>query len=98
MHKPFSTRLLIAIIAALSVGASLPTQAEKISVGRQAAAADGLERPRTGLSMQNVESRFGSPIAMRGPVGDPPITIWDYPQYTVYFEYNHVIHTVIKPR
>jgi hypothetical protein len=34
---------------------------------------------------------------MSGPVGDPPITVWYYPAFNVYFEYNKVLHSV-EPR
>ena len=29
------------------------------------------------------------------PVGQPPITRWDYPEYRLYFEYDHVLHAVV---
>jgi hypothetical protein len=28
------------------------------------------------------------------PVGQPPITRWDYREFSVYFEYDHVINSV----
>jgi hypothetical protein len=33
---------------------------------------------------------------MAGPVGEPPITRWDYDKFVVVFEYNRVIHSVTK--
>ncbi len=56
----------------------------------------GLLRPRSGETMSGVESRFGKPQAVKGPVGDPPITRWDYPQFSVFFEHDRVIHSVVK--
>ena len=55
----------------------------------------GLPRPQRGEKMPGVESRFGKPQAVRGPVGDPPITRWDYPRSSVFFEYDTVLDTVI---
>jgi hypothetical protein len=55
----------------------------------------GMLRPHNGQSMATVEAQFGKPQASRGPVGDPPITSWDYPDYTVYFEHNLVITSVV---
>jgi len=55
----------------------------------------GLLRPRHGQSMSTVETRFGPPEAVNGPVGDPPISRWDYPGYSVYFEYDRVLDTVV---
>ncbi len=56
----------------------------------------GLLRPRGGETMSRVEDRFGKPLAIKGPVGDPPITRWDYPSFSVFFEYDRVIHSVVK--
>lgn len=53
---------------------------------------DGL--PSRGMSMQQVEKRHGAPVSRRTPVGDPPITRWEYDEFIVYFEYRHVIHSV----
>ena len=49
-----------------------------------------------GLSMQSVRAKWGEPRAKRGAIGDPPISRWDYPNYGVYFEYDHVVHAVQK--
>ena len=46
--------------------------------------------------MTSVEQRFSSPQARKEPVGSP-ITVWEYAEFSVYFEYNHVLHTVLKP-
>ncbi len=57
----------------------------------------GLLRPKGGETMSQVETRFGKPKAIKGPVGDPPITRWDYPKFSVFFEYDRVIHSVVDP-
>lgn len=57
----------------------------------------GLQRPRRGEHMASVESRFGQPVAVNGPVGEPPISRWDYPEYSVFFEYDTVIDCVVPP-
>jgi len=54
-----------------------------------------VQRPASGLSKAKVEKRFGAPESMKGPVGEPPISIWKYNGFTVYFEYDKVIHTVL---
>jgi len=48
------------------------------------------------MDMANVEHIFGTPDEKQAPVGKPPITRWVYPGYVVYFEYNKVLHTVLK--
>jgi hypothetical protein len=52
--------------------------------------------PLRGMNMANVEHIFGTPVLKYDAVGKPPITRWDYPDYVVYFEYNMVLHTVMK--
>lgn len=62
----------------------------------------GPSMPIRGMSMENVEHIFGAPQEKLPAVPDPgnklhpPITRWVYPNYVVYFEYNVVIHTVLK--
>lgn len=51
--------------------------------------------PGNGLSMSAVERRYGQPNARYAPVGDPPITRWDYDDYSVFFEYELVIESVV---
>ena len=50
--------------------------------------------PQRGTSMDTVEARLGAPEKRFAAVGDPPITRWVYPQFTVYFEHERVLHSV----
>ena len=51
--------------------------------------------PSRGMTMRAVEERFGAPEARSPAVGQPPITRWDYPGYSVFFEHDRVLHTVV---
>lgn len=53
-----------------------------------------VERPVRGLSMGAVEARFGAPQQRHAAVGQPPITRWDYPGFSVFFENQTVLHSV----
>ncbi len=53
-------------------------------------------RPARGMSMSGVEERYGPPVDKFAPVGDPPITRWEYQTFIVYFENQTVIHAVDK--
>ncbi len=53
--------------------------------------------PANGLSMAEVERRFGEPADRSSAVGDPPITRWTYEDYSVYFEHDLVIESVLHP-
>ncbi len=52
------------------------------------------QRPARGLTMDRVLDVWGKPQTQHAPVGDPPITRWDYPDFSVFFEYSRVIHSV----
>ena len=54
------------------------------------------DSPARGMKQTAVESRWGQPISKRGPVGSPPIVSWEYQTFVVYFEYDHVVHSVAK--
>ena len=58
-------------------------------------------RPKPGMSMTAVESSYGAPAQRHQAVGggnaqQPPITRWDYPAFSVYFEHDKVVHAVAK--
>lgn len=50
--------------------------------------------PRAGMSMQHVESTFGAPAEKLLSRGKPPITVWRYALFNVYFENQQVVHSV----
>lgn len=50
--------------------------------------------PDRGTSMEGVRARLGDPRRRVDPVGEPPITRWVYKRFTVYFEYDRVLHAV----
>lgn len=51
--------------------------------------------PGRGMTMEQVRERFGDPRQTEPAVGDPPITRWEYGDFTVYFEHNLVLHSVV---
>ena len=51
--------------------------------------------PERGMSKYQVEQAYGAPQSIEGPIGSPPIYRWDYPGYSVYFEQNYVLHSVV---
>jgi hypothetical protein len=57
---------------------------------------DDSSRPTRGMTQARVESTFGAPQKTDAPVGDPPISRWHYEKFIVYFEYDRVIHAVLK--
>lgn len=55
-----------------------------------------VSRPDRGATMVQVESRYGRPASKVNAVGIPAITRWKYSDFTIYFENDRVIHTVIN--
>lgn len=52
--------------------------------------------PVRGATMKSVEGQFGAPETRHAAVGNPPITRWDYAAFSVFFEHDHVIHSVTR--
>jgi hypothetical protein len=78
----------------LALGA-MPLMAETLVVDDQVQVRPvARELPKRGTSMSAVEAQFGAPKVRHEAVGKPPITRWDYEGFSVYFEYQHVVHAV----
>ena len=74
------------------------SHADVLSIAEQdniSNSASGVLRPVNGLSMQQVEQRFGQAENESAAVGQPPITVWSYSDFKVYFEEQTVIHSVV---
>lgn len=61
----------------------------------------GMNLPSRGMSMAQVERNYGAPLRRLDPRGGdtrkhPQINRWDYAKFIVYFEHNHVIHSVLN--
>lgn len=75
--------------------AAAPLSAETLLVDDQVLLKPAtVELPVRGSSMKVVEARFGAPLQRHAAVGKPPITRWDYQGFSVYFEFDHVVHAV----
>ncbi len=81
------------------VALTLPAQADVLLVDSIAATpantAAGVPRPGRGISMAQVRAAYGEPQRVLDAVGEPPISRWVYPSYTVYFEHDKVIDSVV---
>ncbi len=91
------------ILAALLCGCALISAAvaETIVVNDEVQVRDSqLDRPKRGLTMEQVEKQFGAPTTRHPTVGgssqqQPPITRWDYGGFSVFFERDRVIESVV---
>ena len=50
--------------------------------------------PARGTSESAVLEKYGEPEMRHEPVGDPPVAVWEYPEFLVYFERKLVITSV----
>jgi hypothetical protein len=87
-----ANRVILALVASLLAVSVAQADTLVIEAVKQAA---GVERPVRGQSMAAVESLYGAPQQVKGPVGQPPITQWVYPGFTVSFEGQTVVHAVV---
>ncbi|HEU4779127.1 MAG TPA: hypothetical protein VFS58_04515 [Steroidobacteraceae bacterium] len=83
-------------VVALALGATVPVFAETLAIdGQVAIKPSGVETPQRGSTMSAVEQKFGAPANKAGPVGNPAITKWFYPNFVVVFENDKVLHAVV---
>ena len=87
------TKLRLIAVLALILGSA--AQADTLQMRGMSADGDGV-RPTRGMSEASVEAKFGSPKSKQAAVGEPPISRWEYDGFIVYFEYDKVIHAVVK--
>lgn len=86
--------LLITLTFALAgLAVAAPANADTLDVSGSALVDSA--KPQRGMTMDRVEAKWGQPAARMPAVGEPPITRWEYNGFTVYFEHDRVIHTVV---
>ncbi|MGR8949524.1 MAG: phosphodiesterase [Gammaproteobacteria bacterium] len=97
-HRFLSDLCLLPLATVIGVLLASPSEAEviHIPVGQQAPENRDLPRPTRGMSQDKVLAEFGEPLSLTSPVGDPPISKWEYADFTVYFESATVIHSVLR--
>lgn len=87
------------LLGSLLLSASAISQAEVISITDPRYdvpnSAEGVLRPKQGMTMARVKQKFGQPEQQVSAVGEPPITRWLYKDFNVFFEHNLVIYSVV---
>ena len=104
MNRLSRTLLQIAIPFAL-LGAASTASAQQVEAVGDTLLVERVQEepgnlPRNGMSMAQVEARFGAPSDRLDPRGGqkrqwPTINRWTYPAFTVYFERSKVIDVVM---
>jgi len=87
------TRIVLALVLAFTIQ-SVAADVLLIEEVRQS---ERMQLPVNGQSKADTEKKFGTPVNKHPAVGDPPISRWEYDSYSVYFEYDLVLFTVLHP-
>ena len=92
------SKLMKPILPALALGLFMMASAQNLDMGAagQSSRFEDPGKPKRGMTQAAVEASYGAPQSVREPVGDPPITRWEYSGFVVFFEYDKVIHAVSK--
>ena len=87
---------LLCLTGAAGLIHSAPVHAELVvDEGKVAVMPTNTPQPARGALMKTVEKQFGAPANRHPTVGKPPITRWDYPSFSVFFEGDRVIDSVV---
>lgn len=85
------------VSAVLASGLAGIATADMVAVDNGIAVKESdVNTPSRGMTMSQVASKFGEPVTKVPAVGKPPISRWEYPGFVVYFEHDHVIHSVVS--
>lgn len=87
------TRIVLAFMLALTFQAA----SADVLIIDEVRQAGRMELPKNGQSKTVIEVKFGAPAKKNSAVGDPPISSWKYDTYSVYFEYDLVLFSVLHP-
>jgi hypothetical protein len=88
------------IFCTASITTSVNAEQIKIPIGQQTATHTSVKMPAKGMTKSHVQTTFGEPLETTAARGQPPISNWKYGEFVVYFENDHVIHSVaaFKPQ
>lgn len=95
MTRMVLVRVLAAALVALIGFVPCGTLLADVLLIEEVRQADRMDLPGNGINQADVRARFGQPLTAHPAVGDPPITRWDYDGWSVYFEYDLVLFTVL---
>jgi hypothetical protein len=101
----FKHRHSLPLLAAIAIGlgglaAPQVAHADNLLIHR-VQQEQGMNLPERGMSMAQVEQRYGAPQRKLQPRGGdsskhPVINRWEYSDFIVYFQGNRVIHSVLN--
>jgi len=88
-----NSRILVSFLTLLLINSG-PALADVLLVD-SIQSAPQIQTPRNGLTMSQIRQQFGNPKAELPAVGEPPISRWEYDGYSVFFENDLALHSVV---
>lgn len=85
----------VMISLTLTLIVSAPVSADVLLI-ESIQSAPAIATPRNGQTMSQVRQQFGEPAQELAAVGEPPISRWEYTGFSVFFENDLVLHSVIQ--
>ncbi len=90
------TRMVLTLMLVFSAGlAQIDIAQADVLLIEEVRQSERMNLPANGMSSGDVRAKFGEPVNKLAAVGDPPITRWNYDGWSVYFEYELVLFTVL---
>jgi hypothetical protein len=74
---------------------TLAAQQIMLPLGQQTDTSN-LDLPQRGQTKDQVAGSLGEPQTVQPAVGEPPITVWEYSDFLVYFERDWVLRAVVR--
>ena len=91
------TRTVLTLMLGITALLVVPTTAlADVLLIEEVRQSERMQLPVNGMNKDDVRAKYGAPAKTHAAVGDPPISRWDYEHWSVYFEYDLVLFTVLK--
>ena len=90
------TRMVLALVLVTFAGFVQPfALSADVLLIEEVRQSDRMDVPDNGVTKADVRAQFGEAVNTYPAIGDPPITRWEYDRWSVYFEYDIVLFTVL---
>ncbi len=83
------------IVAALALAFAIQVASADVLLIEEVRESERRDLPTNGQSKTDIETDFGPPTQKHPAVGEPPISRWEYADFSVYFEYDLVLFSVL---
>ncbi|HEX7369315.1 MAG TPA: hypothetical protein VF284_03415 [Rhodanobacteraceae bacterium] len=99
--KRIASSLIAITLAFAAAPLMMPATAHAETLRMKVRQEHRMNMPTRGMTMAQVRREYGAPLKVLQTRGgsskyQPPIHRWEYAKYIVYFEYSHVIHSVLR--